>query len=175
MVVDRTRTVIFSNEACLPIAPQHNTLEGFAFGDLFPDIGQATEAMSVLETVFSTRKPQVIEATLGVNQSRVAGRVNFRSIRFGPDRSVLVLIEDLTVEKRQLLIIKRHAEKLQEAQIGLEAKVEERTREIVKSNELLKKEIIDRRRAQSSLSLAANVIRSSNEAIIVTDTGAKIS
>ncbi len=174
MVVDRSCTVIFSNEACLRIAPQHNTLEGFAFVELFPHIGQATEATSVLETVFATRKPRIIQASLGVNQSRIVGRVNFRSVRFGPDRSVLLLIEDLTVEKRQLLIIKRHAEKLQEGQIKLEARVEERTREIVKANELLKKEIMDRRRAQSSLSLAANVIRSSNEAIIITDADAKI-
>ena len=174
MVVDSTYTVIFSNEACLPIAPQHDSLEGFALVDLFPHVGHARDAMAALETVFTTRKPRVIQATLGVNQSRIVGRVNFRSIRFGPDRSVLLLIEDLTVEKRQLRIIKRHAEKLQEAQIGLEARVEERTREIVKANELLKKEIRDRRRAQSSLSLAANVIRSSNEAIIITDANAKI-
>ena len=174
MVVDRSHTVIFSNEACRPIAPQYNTLEGFAFLDLFPDVEQAGEAMSVLETVFATRKPQVIQAALGVRRGRIVGRVNFRSIRFGPDRSVLLLVEDLTMEKRQLLIIKRHAKKLQEAQIGLEARVEERTKEIVKANELLKKEIMDRRRAQSSLSLAANVIRSSNEAIIMTDANAKI-
>jgi two-component system cell cycle sensor histidine kinase/response regulator CckA len=125
-LVDRGLTIIFANHARGNIDSGCKKVQGSPFASLFLDTFVAKEVQSVLERVFSTRKTQVRAAVLQIGNSRIWGRMHFRPLRMKEFRSVLVLVEDLTLEKKQLLLTQKHQEEL-------------------------KKEIIDRTRTEEEL------------------------
>jgi diguanylate cyclase (GGDEF)-like protein/PAS domain S-box-containing protein len=174
LLVDVSGTIVFANKALEKVSPTYSALLGTEFVSLFPDAATAGRARAVLNKVVKTRKPHSAQGPIRINGSRIWGRMHFRSIRFGYDRSVLVILEDLSLERKQVQLMQRHAQELRDARDELDVKVNERTAELLHANEQLRKEIVDRRNAESNLNLAANVIASSNEAIIITDTQANI-
>jgi diguanylate cyclase (GGDEF)-like protein/PAS domain S-box-containing protein len=90
------------------------------------------------------------------------------------ERHALILLENLTAEKKQILLSKKHSAELRKAHESLEVKVKERTAELLNMIDLMQEEIRKREDAESNLRLAANVIESSNEAIMITDVDATI-
>ena len=70
------------------------------------DSDKALESM--VERIFLTRKPQMAQAIIGVGKNKMFGRLNFRHLKIGETYSVLLIIEDLTLEKRQLLLNQKH-------------------------------------------------------------------
>jgi two-component system, sensor histidine kinase and response regulator len=147
ILIDRTGTIAFANQSCKKINTDAQTIIGTPFRSLFPDPASAENAQALVERVNTTRKPLVAEAVLEIEKSRIWGRMNFRCLRIDGERSVLVLLEDLTLEKKQLLIQKRH-------RIELEQRVKERTAELEKANARLQKEIQNRESAESALKTA---------------------
>jgi HD-GYP domain-containing protein (c-di-GMP phosphodiesterase class II) len=79
------------------------------------------------------------------------GRMHFRSIRILGERLVLILIEDLTPEKRQLILKDRHEKEIQEARSQLETRVNEATAELSRVNGGLRREIAYRRQVEEKL------------------------
>jgi hypothetical protein len=75
---------------------------------LFPDAAAIRQAEAWLENVVTQRKPQFGEGILLVGGNEIWSRMNFRSIRFGNERSILVVIEDLTTEKRELTLNEKY-------------------------------------------------------------------
>ncbi len=65
----------------------------------------ARNIYSLLRQVFDDRKPRVSVERLLVGCSQVWARIYLRSIRFSGERLVMCLAEDLTYEKRQLLLM----------------------------------------------------------------------
>jgi len=120
----------------------------------------------MLEDVFSTRKPQTCNAVLGTAETGIWGRLYFRSVRLDENPLILLIVEDLTLEKKQLLLSqkyqadlkkemaerKRAEEALEKSNRELEDKIRQRTRELLELNEQLKWEIGERERAQKLLS-----------------------
>ncbi len=82
-------------------------------------LGASKEIQSLLEDVFSTRKPQTCEAVLGTAETGMWGRLFFRSVRLDKKRLVLLIVEDLTLEKKELLLSQKY-------QADLEKQVAER-------------------------------------------------
>lgn len=86
---------------------------------------------------------------------------------------VLILIEDLTHEKRQFLLTKRHKEELHKAHNELEKRVEERTIELKTTNDQLEEQIIERKRAEQKLDASragfTSIVEKSKDGIIVVD------
>jgi len=66
----------------------------------------------------------------------------------GTSRTVLVLVEDLTSEKRQLLFKQRHEKEILKERNTLEERVKQRTAELAAANEQLRAEIAERMRAE---------------------------
>ncbi len=147
ILIDQSGDIAFANHACKKINTDAQTIIGTPFSGLFPDPASAGNAQSLVERVFATRKPVVAEAVLEIRKSRIWGRMNFRCLRIGSDRSVLLLIEDLTLEKRRLLVNKRHRNEL-------ERSVKDRTAELEKTNARLQNEIENRKRAEKALQKA---------------------
>jgi diguanylate cyclase (GGDEF)-like protein/PAS domain S-box-containing protein len=174
LLVDVSGTIIFANRALEKVTPSYREVVGTGFVSLFPGPAIAKKARAVLNKVVQTRKPQFAQGPMRIHRSYLWGRMYFRSIRFGDERSVMVLIEDLSLERKQVQLTERHAQELRETRDQLDLKVNERTAALLHANEQLRKEIVDRRNAESNLKLAANVIRSSNEAILITDASANI-
>lgn len=174
ILVNRLYTITFSNDVLGDVSDESTLLTGLTFTSLFPNGSQSEQISSVLERVFETRAPQTAMAIMEIGGNRICGRMHFRSIRLGPDREVLVLVEDLTREQKQLTLIKRHSRELKTARDLLEQRVQERTSELRGVVRRLEQEASDRKRAEDNLNLAANVIKSSNEAIVITDVAADI-
>jgi diguanylate cyclase (GGDEF)-like protein/PAS domain S-box-containing protein len=124
-LLDRTFRVTVANQAWGRISPDYGTAIGCHFSSLFPVRSFADKARSLVEKVFKDRKPTVARMSLEIAKRRVWGRLTLRSIRVMQERFVLVLFEDLTHEKRQLLLKQEHNEALRN-EIGRRKKAEER-------------------------------------------------
>jgi diguanylate cyclase (GGDEF)-like protein/PAS domain S-box-containing protein len=188
VLVNRYKRIVAANQAFGRIDENYEDIIDSDFQALFRDPAAAKKAGSILEKILDTRKPQVSEGILQIGVSRIWGRMAFRSVRIVSERHIMVLIEDLTAEKRQIQQQERHTAELraemsrrelaEEALISahaqLEVRVKERTAELVKSNEDLKREIVERKRTEKKLTLAKRIIEVGNEAIVVTDQNAAI-
>lgn len=138
LVIDRSFAILFTNQACGRIRSEYEKIRGTPFASLFPEPAAARSIRAIVQSVFSSRKSHVMEAVLEIRESRIWARMNFRSLRLGRARCILVLVEDLTLEKRQLLLNQMHQEELRKARDELEKRVEERTAELVTVNQSLR-------------------------------------
>jgi diguanylate cyclase (GGDEF)-like protein/PAS domain S-box-containing protein len=174
LLVDFRYMIFFANQALARITSEGAELMHAPFSRLFVRRSDWEKAAAALDKISRNRKPQVVEGILGSERTRIWARMHMRSLRMESERFTLVLIEDLTHEKREALLSKKYAESLKKARDELDGRVLERTAELVKANEELRSEIAQRKSAEENLNLAANVIASSNEAIFVTDRLANI-
>lgn len=174
LLVNRLYTITFSNDTLKDVQGAAPPLAGLTFTSLFTDPSRMEQIRSILETVFETRNPQTAQAVMEIEGIKLFARMHFRSIRLGAEREILVLVEDLTREQKQLNVIKRHSLELRKTHDLLEQRVHERTSKLQQMVLRLRQEASDRRRAEANFNLAANVIKSSNEAIVITDTAADI-
>src|SRR5208337_1706119 len=131
-LIDPQLNIAFANEACSNLDKGYEEIQGDPFCSLFVNTSVGKEVQSVLESVFSSRKPQLHAAVLQIGNSRIWGRMTFRSLRMKECRSVLVMVEDLTLEKKQLLLTKKHQEQLEKEKEDLR-KSEERYRDILET------------------------------------------
>lgn len=104
ILLSGSREVIFANQAWGRISPDYDRIVGHAFRELFPGASAAQALDAFAESVFARRKIESKETMLAIGDRRIWGRITLRSIRFGNDRFLLALIEDLTTEKRELLL-----------------------------------------------------------------------
>lgn len=114
LVIDQLNYIVFSNQACGKLYSSRDRLKGRPFTDLLPaprDVERAQaladKAVMLLGRAFSTRKPQVAEAILEFDDKRIWCRLHLRTVRIGPARNALLMIEDLTSEKTQQRLIER--------------------------------------------------------------------
>jgi hypothetical protein len=140
-LIDQYLHVAVANEACRSFTPSYERIQGRPFADLLGGPSSAEKSQSVLRRVFSDRKPGVCEGTLRIDCAVIWARMTFRAIRIMSERFVLLLVEDLTQEKAQL-----HENEILRRE--LEQRVEMRTTELRKTNENLRQEMAERRRAE---------------------------
>jgi two-component system cell cycle sensor histidine kinase/response regulator CckA len=97
--------------------------------------------------------------------------MHFRSLRMCNDTALMVLVEDLTSEKLQLVLTQRHKESLMKASSELEERVRERTSELKDLNENLIHEIRFRKQAEHSLYASkasfTSIVEKTSEGILV--------
>ncbi|MBI4966404.1 MAG: PAS domain S-box protein [Desulfomonile tiedjei] len=154
MLVDQSYSAVFANEASEKINIDYRNMAGGPFFALFPHPRNALAVQVLVDKVFYEKKRQVSEGLLQVRGKKIWARMHFRSIKLDRDRLLLVLIEDLTLEKKQLFLIKKHGATLQTARDELERRVEDRTAELAATNWRLRQEIAERQRAEQELQRA---------------------
>ena len=154
LVLDSSLDIMFSNDSCRQIAPHADTLLGHPLASLMPEGRRAGIVCSQMERVLSDGKPRVGHVILGPGKGKIWGRLRMRSLRLGDQRGLLVIVEDLTLEKRQLSLTKKYSKQLQQARDELEERVRERTAALTKANEDLRKEMAARMRAQEAVTEA---------------------
>ncbi len=151
LLLDRSQTILFAGESCKKVSLKYKKVIGEKFSVLFPNPDDAEDARQMIENVILYRIPQVKESVLRIGRGRIWCRMYMRPLRMLMDRTVMVLVEDLTFEKRQLHLTKKHENALQKAYEDLEVRVEERTAELVRANLQLKKEIDEKKRVEEAL------------------------
>jgi two-component system, cell cycle sensor histidine kinase and response regulator CckA len=144
LLIDDFYNIAVSNQACRKISRDHEKIHGMPFTSLFPDRSDAAEAYSIMEEVFASRKPRVLESVVEIERRRIWGRTTLRPIRIAQERLILALIEDLTLEKKQSLLDKKRKEELKEL-------VKDRTSELERTAEQLHKEIVRRKGIETRL------------------------
>ena len=175
LLVDDGYAVAYTNDSWNKTIGGFDKIEGREFDRLFPDQNQATEVHDLLNRTFEDRKPRTRKLALNTGTSQIWGRMHLRSLRLGRRRYVLILYQDLTVEKEQLNLIQRHSEELRIAYDQLEKRVEARTAELRRTNALLLAEIAERKHTELALRESeANyraIFDAANDAILVQDVG----
>ncbi len=112
LLIDRRYRIIFANQACARISRAYEKAIGGAISALGADPDTAREIQVIAEEVLSTRKPQIHQAMLGIEKGRIWGRMYFRSLRIAEERLILLLVEDLSLEKTQLALSQRRRDQL---------------------------------------------------------------
>ncbi|MEJ2718831.1 MAG: PAS domain S-box protein [Deltaproteobacteria bacterium] len=140
LLLDQSLQVVFANEACEKLDPARSRVRGRDFSSLFKDPGSLKLARSTLKKVLSVRRRHVVECRIGRGNAEAWGRLNFRSLRVAEVRLVLLLVEDLTAERRQLLLTRKHQAELTKARD-----------ELRRRNEKLRSEIAERVSAEKQL------------------------
>ena len=112
LLVGGSRDVVFANRAWARTSIPCEDIVGNRFANLFPTAAIAEEFDSLAESVFVTRKVFSREAVVAVGNREIWARLTLRSIRLGPERLLLVLIEDLTAQKRELLQKQKYQDSL---------------------------------------------------------------
>lgn len=115
LLIDEEFKVSFANQAANKIGVSCSAVRGAPFSSFFPNSTEAAEAQSFAQRVYSTRKAETYQSVLEFDRRRIWGRISFRAVRMGSNRSLLILIEDLTHEKEQLELQKQllHAQKME--------------------------------------------------------------
>ncbi len=150
LIIDRSLSITFANAACRGVMGSSAGLQSRSFTDFF-EPAHSSNPESLITQVFNDRKPRVLETRLKIGRKSLWGRVHFRSIRFGKERGILILVEDLTAERKQLVLEKKHQHELQKAHDQLEKRVRERTAELLVANAQLTEEVAQRARAEQRL------------------------
>ena len=153
MLIDQFHNVAVVNQAFGKISPSYESIPGTRLSRLASSSSNSVKMESILEEVFSTRKPRVVSAPLRFAKDGdiIWCRMTFRSVRIIEDRFLLVLIEDLTPEKRRLAESKRYEDQLRRSHQDLEKLVKERTGELSRANMNLSRENAERQKAEKAL------------------------
>ena len=173
LLVDDAYSVTYANDSWDKVIGEFDKIKDREFDRLFPDQRQAAEVHHLLDRTFADRKPRNRKWALNTGRRQIWGRMHLRSLRVGRRRYILVLYQDLTVEKEQLDLIKRHSELLRIAHDQLEKRVEERTADLKQANARLLAEIAERKITEQALRESeANyraIFEAANDAILVQD------
>ncbi len=158
ILIDPSNRVVFSNQGCTRLTSDYQDLFGVSFLDLVPRPSDreraqvlANKTLSLLDRVFRTRKPLTAEAILEIHRRRIWTRLHLRAVKISSSRYVLVLIEDVTEEKKQLALNKRRDKESHELQRDLETLVEVANSELAVMKTRLDREIANHMKTQELL------------------------
>lgn len=120
LLIDTTHAISFVNESFERIGGKDSArLLGEPFLSIFPLEHEASRMQQSLRRIFTDRKPAVSQSIVQVCGKRIWARLYARSIRIGSQRSVLFLLEDLTAEKRELILSEKYRRLVDAVPLGI--------------------------------------------------------
>ena len=105
LLIDKSFRIRFANQAWVSFSGDFRKPEDLSVSSLFMNVTSARNINFLLKQVFDDRKPRVSVEKLLIGSNQVWARIYLRSLRVAGQRLVLCLAEDLTHEKRQLLLM----------------------------------------------------------------------
>ncbi len=108
LLIDISGRIQFANSAFLDVSGDLSGICGGSFYSMFADAAATRHAERLLQDVVIQRKPQFWEGILLVGGNEIWSRMHLRSIRFGNERSIMIVIQDLTTEKRELTLNEKY-------------------------------------------------------------------
>ncbi len=158
LMVNELHFVVFGNDACYSSSSLERNLYGMPFTDLVArsenppkahDMFRRTTA--ILEKAFATREPQRVEAVLQLGGKRIWGRLHFRSVRLASQKHVLILVEDMTLEKATQRLDQREGQRVRKQYRELSAQVMQLGERIKEAEEQLKGERVAHEETKGAL------------------------
>lgn len=125
-IVDPSYKIVFFNEVMARPEGEAFPEMGALFSSLFPSADERDRATAVLNNVFQDRKTQVFEGAASIRGKLRWCKIHLRSIRFRKERLVLAIVEDLTSEKKQLMVREKYQRLVEVFPIGIAEFVLER-------------------------------------------------
>jgi PAS domain S-box-containing protein len=119
LFIDPRGTIVFVNKAVSIVAEDEWKILGTSFPELFPDAREIKHVTRILEAVFTERTPRTFKGVLKIGKQKIWGRTHLRSIRVKEQQLVLALVEDLTPEKRRLLLNEKYKKLVDLLSIGI--------------------------------------------------------
>ena len=173
LLIDSRFSIIFANESSRKLGGEVFKIQSAPFSTLFTRPADAAKFQGLLQKLFSTRKLQVGEGLVEMGTNRLWCRMSFRSLRVAQSRFVLLLIEDLTLEKKQQLLTETHKETMRQARDKFEKLLHERTGQLKRINEQLRQEVEERTKAQRALEIGqesfSSIVEKTLDGIAVLD------
>lgn len=151
LLIDRFQRIRMLNHRCKTICRERSQLKRTSFSSLFPVPLNASKAGALIDRVLRERKPKTWEAQMELQGNRMWARMHLRPLRMEGELYVLLVLQDMTVERRQLYIIKKNEHELRRWAAELERRVAKRANELEQANAQLRREIVERKRAQDAL------------------------
>jgi len=127
-LVDKKGSIAFLTDSCSKISTNYKSFKGRPFLDLFSQVSARRGIQTTMAEVFHTRRARTVNAVVAAENRALWGRIHLRPLRMGYARYLLVLVEDLTAERTQLILTKRHQQSLQN-EIAQRKKAEEAIRQ----------------------------------------------
>jgi PAS domain-containing protein len=118
-LVDTSHKIVFFNEIMAQGVAEATSQIGTPFASLFLSATDCARAAAVLNEVFRDRKTQVLETAAYVGGTARWCKIHLRSIRFKKERLILAIVEDLTSEKKQLLMREKYQRLVEVFPIGI--------------------------------------------------------
>lgn len=112
-LVDKTGSIAFLTDSCSKISNNYKSFKGEPFVDLFMQLTARKAIQTTMAEVFHTRRARKVNAVMAIENRALWGRIHLRPLRMGYTRYLLILVEDLTAERAQLILTKRHQQSLQ--------------------------------------------------------------
>jgi two-component system, cell cycle sensor histidine kinase and response regulator CckA len=119
LFVDQEKRIVFCNKAFGRIWEHYLQMIGSSYSVLFKDPKDSRAAAEALDSVLRDRRPRVFESVLQVGEGRIWGRTHMRSIRVREQKLVLTIVEDLTAEKKRVLLNEKYKKIVSLLPIGL--------------------------------------------------------
>jgi|GEM_PF-1942559 len=150
LLIDRRYCVEFANQACAKLSDNSREIPGIPFLNLLlppretAKVHELADKMrALLENAFEVRKPRTAEAILEMGAKKIWARLHIRSVRVGLERHLLVLIEDVTHEKKQIALNRRRDTESRRMREELKSRVQELGSELANITQRLASEIDD--------------------------------
>ena len=103
LLLDESGKITFANQAWSKMDCDSDALPGNYFTSFFRDPIIVDQAKNLLNDLFERRRALSVEGLIDVGGNSIWCRMHFRPIRAGMSRSLLLIVEDISSEKRQLL------------------------------------------------------------------------
>ncbi len=117
-IVDNSLRIILLNRAAQTILGEVPDLIGSSLPSHFQSSNVRHKVLSAIKYTFQRRKSLIIEGRLRIGTPPIWGRMHVRSVRIGPRRLALVLIEDLTAEK-ELVVTQKYRKLVHLVPVGI--------------------------------------------------------
>jgi len=130
LLVDKRLKVVFLNDAGKGLGKQYKSVQGRPFSDLVPNASAARQVAALMMDVFESARPRVIKAVMAAGRRAIWARMHVQGFALGAAKFLIVLLDDVTSEKRKLLFTQRRQEELEQ-----EVDTRRRAEEAIRSSE----------------------------------------
>ncbi|MFZ5866321.1 MAG: PAS domain S-box protein [Thermodesulfobacteriota bacterium] len=114
LLVDEALHVVFLNEAGKMIGKSYESIKGRPFSDLIPNASAGREVEALMKDVFVSARPRVIKAVMAAGRRAIWARMHIQGFALGAAKFLIVLLDDVTSEKRKLLFTQRRRDELEQ-------------------------------------------------------------